>query len=74
MRSLLVSFGLLSVFMLVSSLPLAPATLEKRVNLNGFSSLLPPPLSFILSDTALVLADPATPAAPAAPADRKRVE
>ncbi|KAG1376355.1 hypothetical protein G6F61_007666 [Rhizopus arrhizus] len=30
MRSVLVSFGLLSVFMLVSSLPLGPATLEKR--------------------------------------------
>ena len=30
MRSVLVSFGLLSVFILVSSLPLGPATLEKR--------------------------------------------
>ncbi|KAG1135541.1 hypothetical protein G6F37_012741 [Rhizopus arrhizus] len=30
MRSVLVSFGLLSIFMLVSSLPLGPATLEKR--------------------------------------------
>ncbi|KAG1036376.1 hypothetical protein G6F43_013061 [Rhizopus delemar] len=30
MRSVLVIFGLLSVFMLVFSLPLGPATLEKR--------------------------------------------
>ncbi|EIE88957.1 hypothetical protein G6F46_003916 [Rhizopus delemar] len=30
MRSVLVIFGLLSAFMLVSSLPLGPATLEKR--------------------------------------------
>ncbi|KAG0734371.1 hypothetical protein G6F33_009732 [Rhizopus arrhizus] len=34
MRSVLVSFGLLSVFMLVSSLPLGPATLEKRQGFN----------------------------------------
>ncbi|KAG0778139.1 hypothetical protein G6F22_011414 [Rhizopus arrhizus] len=34
MRSVLVSFGLLSVFMLVSSLPLGPATLEKRQYFN----------------------------------------
>ncbi|KAG0745319.1 hypothetical protein G6F57_009344 [Rhizopus arrhizus] len=30
MRSVLVSFGLLPAFMLVFSLPLSPATLEKR--------------------------------------------
>ena len=34
MRSILVFFGLLSVFMLVSSLPLGPATLEKRVGID----------------------------------------
>ena len=39
MRSVLVFFGLLSAFMLVSSLPLGPATLEKR--LPSGSSVLP---------------------------------
>jgi hypothetical protein len=35
MRSVLIFFGLLSAFMLVSSLPLGPATLEKRQVLGG---------------------------------------
>ena len=43
MRSFLVFFGLLSAFMLVSSLPLGPATLEKRQGVPGI---------FLIEDTA----------------------
>jgi hypothetical protein len=43
MRSVFVFFGLLSAFMLVSSLPLGPATLEKRVGIDIAGTVIETP-------------------------------